>query len=301
MLIKYSIIIPHYNDPDRLERLLKSIPTQRQDIQVIVIDDCSPDTTNLQALQNKYPQIKWEKTKVNGGAGAARNVGLAHVAGEYLLFADSDDEFTAGAFDILDETLSPDFDLTYYLAEAKMENSNAPSNRAARYNKFCLKYLKDSTPKNLLSLKSEHVVPVAKVYKSGMVKKLGIQYDETKVSNDVAFNVKCALSMQSINVVPQSIYVIYKTDESLTTQKDVDALFGRILVLDRLATELKGMGLEHNLSSAGYLLRSIAYGPKAFIKMLSICTNSDLKFDWKRFFSLDRWADFIKINREYKK
>src|SRR5690625_5001957 len=163
MDIQYSVIIPHYNDPIRLERLLKSIPVKRTDIQIIVVDDCSPNQKELLNLKNKYPQVEWYNTKKNSGAGAARNIGLAHVKGDYLLFADSDDQFTANAFDILDRTLTPGVDLTYYLAEAKIENSSAPSNRAARFNNFCLKYIKNKNDKNLISLKSEHDVTWTKV------------------------------------------------------------------------------------------------------------------------------------------
>jgi glycosyltransferase involved in cell wall biosynthesis len=40
--VKFSIIIPHYDIPDLLMRCLKSIPVS-EDIQVIVVDDNSPD------------------------------------------------------------------------------------------------------------------------------------------------------------------------------------------------------------------------------------------------------------------
>jgi len=42
-MYNYSIIIPHYNIPELLMRCLKSIP-KRDDIQVIVVDDGSPDS-----------------------------------------------------------------------------------------------------------------------------------------------------------------------------------------------------------------------------------------------------------------
>lgn len=42
MQINYSIIIPHYGIPELLGRCLRSIP-ERDDIQVIVVDDNSPD------------------------------------------------------------------------------------------------------------------------------------------------------------------------------------------------------------------------------------------------------------------
>ena len=37
---KYCVVIPHYNSPKLLSRMLKSVP-EREDIQIIVVDDCS--------------------------------------------------------------------------------------------------------------------------------------------------------------------------------------------------------------------------------------------------------------------
>ena len=39
----YSVIIPHYDDVERLERLLLSIKLERDNAVVIIIDDCSPN------------------------------------------------------------------------------------------------------------------------------------------------------------------------------------------------------------------------------------------------------------------
>ena len=47
--IKYSIIIPHYNTPELLLRCVTSIP-ERNDIQIIVVDDNSPDAIDYQNL-----------------------------------------------------------------------------------------------------------------------------------------------------------------------------------------------------------------------------------------------------------
>ena len=48
-----SIIIPHYNIPDLLMRCLKSIPIS-EDIQVIVVDDNSPDADTY---SERYPEL----------------------------------------------------------------------------------------------------------------------------------------------------------------------------------------------------------------------------------------------------
>ena len=49
----FSIIIPHYDIPDLLMRCLKSIPVS-EDIQVIVVDDNSPDADTY---LERYPEL----------------------------------------------------------------------------------------------------------------------------------------------------------------------------------------------------------------------------------------------------
>jgi len=49
----FSIIIPHYNIPDLLMRCLKSIPVCG-DIQVIVVDDNSPDAATY---LERFPEL----------------------------------------------------------------------------------------------------------------------------------------------------------------------------------------------------------------------------------------------------
>ena len=60
MKINFTFIIPHYNTPHLLLRCLNSIPS-REDIQIIVIDDCSPDTPELIKITKQIQQIPYEK------------------------------------------------------------------------------------------------------------------------------------------------------------------------------------------------------------------------------------------------
>lgn len=91
-MINYSIIIPHHNIPDLLGRCLRSIP-EREDVQVIVVDDNSPGNENylrdIPELSRK--NVEFYITKDGLGAGHARNVGLSHAIGKWLVFSDSDD------------------------------------------------------------------------------------------------------------------------------------------------------------------------------------------------------------------
>lgn len=88
--IKFSIIIPAYNSEEFIEECLNSIFSQTyKNTEIIVINDCSTDNT-LKILE-RYEKIKLFSTPVNSRQGAARNVGLEHCTGDYVLFVDSDD------------------------------------------------------------------------------------------------------------------------------------------------------------------------------------------------------------------
>lgn len=94
---KISIIIPCYNSVKYIEECFVSVKNQTMGIewlQVIFVNDASTDHTleYLERYQKEYPGsvevINLEKNRRQGGA---RNAGLAHAVGEYVMFLDSDD------------------------------------------------------------------------------------------------------------------------------------------------------------------------------------------------------------------
>ena len=89
-----TILTPAYNAERFICRCLDSLLAQTYtNLQIIVIDDCSTDTTRL--LANDYAQrdsrIIVMQTERNSGASAARNTGLAAAKGEYITEVDADD------------------------------------------------------------------------------------------------------------------------------------------------------------------------------------------------------------------
>lgn len=101
-----SVIIPIHNGEKYVEDCLKSIFSQEENcsLQVIAVNDRSTDATwkILQELKKKYP-IEIYETKNGGTAGRARNEGLLHATGEYVMFIDCDDVLPKGAIDALYE------------------------------------------------------------------------------------------------------------------------------------------------------------------------------------------------------
>ncbi|PWD85338.1 glycosyltransferase family 2 protein [Ignatzschineria cameli] len=99
--MKVSIIVPIYNVEAEIQHCLKSVLEQDyRNIELILVDDCSPDNSIHLAQQmveaydavNRTIFIRHEK---NRGLSAARNSGIDTSTGEFLFFLDSDDALSS--------------------------------------------------------------------------------------------------------------------------------------------------------------------------------------------------------------
>lgn len=111
---KVSIIVPCYKVEEYIGELIESLIRQTmRDIEVILVDDGSPDKTG--AICDEYAAKDTRLHvihKPNGGVSAARNDGLKAATSEYVLFADSDDYLPADAIELLyNKAISTDSDI----------------------------------------------------------------------------------------------------------------------------------------------------------------------------------------------
>jgi len=96
-----SVIVPVYNVEQYLAKCLDSLARQTlPGIEVLAVNDGSTD--NSQAIIDEYAARYPDKiiglAKPNGGAGSARNFGMAHARGDYIGFVDGDDFVNADMF-----------------------------------------------------------------------------------------------------------------------------------------------------------------------------------------------------------
>lgn len=101
---KVSIIIPCYNQAHLLPDAIESALGQTyKDIEVIVVNDGSPDNTS--AVVKRYPiQVRLVEKK-NGGLSSARNAGIKVAAGGWILPLDADDKLHP---QFIDKTIGKD-------------------------------------------------------------------------------------------------------------------------------------------------------------------------------------------------
>lgn len=91
----FSFVVPAYNVEKYISKTLKSLFSQTdKDFEIIVVDDGSTDNTYQvveEILQNSDFQDYKILRKPNGGVSSARNVGIKHAKGKYIIFLDGDD------------------------------------------------------------------------------------------------------------------------------------------------------------------------------------------------------------------
>ncbi|MDT2926297.1 glycosyltransferase family 2 protein [Lactococcus lactis] len=97
-----SVIIPTYNREKTIERAIKSVINQendlnnKYDLEIIIVDDCSSDNTLKVVKSMDNDSIKIIALESNVGANNARNIGIKYANGDYIAFQDSDDEWIPG-------------------------------------------------------------------------------------------------------------------------------------------------------------------------------------------------------------
>lgn len=93
-----SVIIPTYNRPQYLARLLNSIKQQTfQEFEVIVVDDHSPNIKEYALVIEQYKKafkaFRYERIAKSSGAPTARNLGIKLAKFNWVALVDDDDEW----------------------------------------------------------------------------------------------------------------------------------------------------------------------------------------------------------------
>lgn len=238
MKVNFSIIIPHKNIPDLLMRCLHSIPN-REDVQIIVVDDNSNDADTYIGRYSELarPNVQFYATTEGKGAGYARNVGLEHAKGEWVLFADSDDVFTDSIDEILDSILTDrTSDIIYFDVESRDTKTLQPTEESLplseRINHIAEFGVTDSTKYSLHA-------PWAKAVRRSLVERHGIRFEEVQCSNDTAFSVKISFYAKNVSVIRQTGYCWMRREGSLWNNRDLSWYVVRMQVFARIALFMK--------------------------------------------------------------
>lgn len=216
-----SVIVPVYNTSKYLFQCLESILSQSlKDIEVICVDDGSTDKSLeiLKEFSNKDSRIQIY-CQENKGGGGARNLGISHARGKYLLFLDSDDYFEDLFFETLYSVAERDkSDITicgYKLYDNQtgdidthisISELHPPKHSPFKYTDN-QRYIFHSVP----------LVVWNRLYNREFIMKSNLRFQEILHYNDVFFCHISLLLAERISLVNQA-FVYYRVNQSNNTQ-----------------------------------------------------------------------------------
>lgn len=222
--IRLSFVIPHYNSPGSLQRLLDSIPA-REDVQIIVVDDNS--TKELEAyrevVEANSPRVTFLRNTTGiQSAGACRNIGIDAAAGEWILFADADDYYLPGMYETIRPYLASDYDMVIFCPVSVNVDTGKPGTRHYKHEVRIRRYLQDPTRKNYLSLCRTTTI-WSKLIRRRVLEENGIYCNTSLHGNDFVCSQKLFYYCKKKHVSAEKIYCVTETGGSLTTKKSVES------------------------------------------------------------------------------
>lgn len=309
-----SVIIPVYNSEKYLNECLESIQKQNlKQIEIICIDDGSTDGSGqiLEERRRMDPRITVLHQK-NKGAGAARNKGIACAKGEYLLFLDADDIFSA------DLCNTAYYQSHKYKAEVCLFGAQRYDMQTKRTEKMGWVLHEHEIPKGVFSASDvkDRIFqittgcPWSKLFLRKFVIRNKLRFQNLRNTNDVFFvRMACALASRITSVKGRSLVTYrYHAGTNLQSQKNKAPLeFYKAFVAlkkellerelyDMLEKSYVNMVLDEslfNLETAG-----TASAQNKVRKLLQTEGFAFFGFDLyekEYFYRTDRYAEYIRL------
>ena len=228
-MISYSFIIPHYNTPVLLERLLDSIP-QRKDIEVIVVDDNS--ASDKKPIVNRTDvNVVYLQAEDSKGAGHARNVGLKQAIGKWLLFADADDYYINNFIEKLDEIKDSKYDIIFFDYDTNLSTNKDGFQKS-------IAQMLQGGKRAKANFKHSLNAPWNKMYKRRFVMDNNIQFEEIPIQNDAYFVHKASSLTDNFYYVNEKLYFYEINDNGITRKnrkkEDIERSITTLIKIDKL-------------------------------------------------------------------
>ncbi len=181
-----SIVVPVYNAEPYLRRCLDSLCGQTyHNIEIILIDDGSVDGSG--GICDEYaqtdPRIR-AIHKQNEGVSAARNDGIVHAGGEYLIFVDSDDYVHRELVELYMKAVEED---AVVVCDITSDDSACEKSWLDGW----MANVEEAAFERFIYFYSDNYVnsPVNKLFRMDIIKRYGIRFPKDKsLGEDLLFN-----------------------------------------------------------------------------------------------------------------
>ena len=214
--ILFSVIIPVYNREHIIQSAIKSVIEQDYtNWELILVDDGSTDNTGAvcKEFSENDDRIHYFKRE-NSGVSSARNFGLKHATGIYIVFLDSDDSLMNNCLKTLNEYIlntNVDLDFVCYGSESSSTKIWKPVESIScvvSRNEIREKYL--PTHINIYPQDKHFLLNYVwnKCYRYNFIVQNNILFDESrKLWEDGIFVVDCLDKAKNILLIPEILHL----------------------------------------------------------------------------------------------
>ncbi len=219
-----SIVIPHHNTPDLLEKLLSTIPNEKE-IQTIIIDDHSDQEAKrkLLILQSFYVDRNFlflDNNSDEHNPGVTRNIGLNYIKGKWLLFADADDYFLEDFYEIIKKYFDSDYDIVFFTPISQQLDTGKTDTRHVTISKYINDYIQKHRVGAEANLRYFWPFVWSKLIRSEIVLKNKITFESIRLNEDDLFSVRTSFYAKKICASFEKIYCVTRSSGSITTKRD---------------------------------------------------------------------------------
>lgn len=300
--VDLTIIVPHYNSAETLERLIKSIG-RHGNIQIIVIDDNSNKNIELlMEVKTKYSDIAEFYNNSTGiqSAGACRNIGIEKAHGTWIVFADADDFFVDNWYEVVSSYFMSDYDSVYFTPTSVFDDGETIGVRHIGQQAVIYEYLNCPSRENYMQLARIHSV-WSKMFRREVFERYNCICSETMHANDIFISKKLFYYCQNKKITSEVIYCITHTKGSLTTIQSDKAFYERLEEFVKsykfLESHYEKKDFEHIRISGGRILYD-AYkggvGINKIVKGLFYLKKNKVRTIAKEYMSLTRFYNAYK-------
>lgn len=220
--MKFSIVTPVYNSFSYMEHYLRTVEKLSDEVEIVLVDDCSTDDSyeKLYEYKEKSPKrIKLLKMPRNGGPGLARNMGMEHASGDWIVFLDSDDSLCEDFFVRLDKVITErDPDCVIYDSELyDQQNNRLNKEKRSVYGK----------PEGYFTAKEAiaYSIPgIRKCFKRALLRAEGIRFSAYRRAEDFLFYTMLFSGNPDMKIyyTRQRLYRIHQREGSLSRNAKIE-------------------------------------------------------------------------------
>lgn len=249
-----SVVVPVYNVELYLSQCLDSVLQQPGvNLEVVCIDDRGTDRSYdiLKEYQALDPRIRVVSHPENKGLSAARNTGIEHAEGEYVVFLDSDDLLNPGALALQVAAIRRDrADMVYFHTDLLWERfPGDPSPTLSSNPPEFILFNQELRKTNLLNYPAllHAASSWSYIYSAEFLRRHDIRYDEhLKRWEDRAFWTRVARLASTVSIVPVSARKYRQRSESITKGvQDPEHLWMMLRQLNIVLDEFELFRKEH--------------------------------------------------------